>query len=314
MSHAPIAIFVYKRPEHIRRTLAALRECPEFDCSPIYIFCDGPRTAEEESAVLQARTAARKALGGQGQMIESSKNKGLAASVIEGVTHLCKEYGHVIVVEDDLVVAPHFLEFMNTALNRFENDERVMQISGHMFPVAAFADRTQSLFLPFTTSWGWATWARAWQNFDPNVTGWEQLKSDLRVRRRFNMGDTYDCYSMLQQQLAGKTDSWAIRWYWSVFKANGLVLYPPRSLIENVGFDGSGTHGWRRAKKLNDNLRLQSISPDMPRLANVDPRDLNEVQKALRKSKPSVPANVLRFLVYRVKALLKKTKTCEKSV
>ena len=172
-------------------------------------------------------------------MIESAENRGLAKSIIAGVGELCEKYGRVIVVEDDLAVSSSFLAYMNAALDRYAGNDQVFQVSGYMFPV----DRPRAdkaLFLPFTTSWGWATWSRAWKKFDHAGCGIEVLRKDRCLRRRFDLGGAYPYYAMLRRQGAGRVDSWAIRWYLSVFLNNGLVLYPATSHVRNNGFDGSG--------------------------------------------------------------------------
>ncbi len=117
-----------------------------------------------------------------------------------------------------------------------------MQVSGYMFPVDLDAD-TDAVFLPFTTSWGWATWSRAWRRFDPQMSAFERLSADPALRRTFNLEGAYDYFDLLRRQKRGQVDSWAIRWYLSVFMQGGLTLYPVRSLVQNIGFDGSGTHG-----------------------------------------------------------------------
>jgi hypothetical protein len=162
---------------------------------------------------------------------------------------------------------PYFLTFMNRALERYESETDVYQVSGYMVDVPELADTRSALFLPFTVSWGWATWKRAWDRFDPLAAGWETLRTDKDLRRRFNLDGAYDYATMLERQMAGQLDSWAIRWYWSVFKAQGLVLFPPVSLVRNRGFDGSGTHGrgWlRRFRFANSTEALPSFDVVLP--------------------------------------------------
>lgn len=297
MTYAPIALFVFKRPDHTRRTIDALKRCPEFAESPVFVFCDGPRKAADEPAVQETRSLTKEALIRQAQFVESPKNKGLAVSIIEGVSQLCAQYGRAIVVEDDLVVASQFLTFMNSGLDRYAQESRVMQISGHMFPVTAFQNRTGALFLPFTTSWGWATWARAWQHFDEHVNGWERLEQDASLRRRFNLGGSFDYYGMLKLQLAGKIDSWAIRWYWSVFMRDGLVLYPPRTLVSNEGFDGSGTHGWRSARRsMHGHSEMNAQIPVLPDTVSVSEDELAYVRISLLAMRGGVGRRVLKAL------------------
>jgi len=103
-------------------------------------------------------------------------------------------------------------------------------------------DTSDAVFLPFTTSWGWATWQRAWKNFDPEMSAFAEIASNGTLRRRFDLDGSYPYFSMLKKQKAGLIDSWAIRWYLSVFMRSGLALYPRQSLVQNEGFDGSGTH------------------------------------------------------------------------
>ncbi len=241
MSLAPIALFIYRRPEHTRRTLESLLACQELTGSPLYIFCDGPKTPDVAQSVSDARRVAHE-LAPSATFVERQQNLGLARSVIDGVTELVNRFGRVIVVEDDLVVAPAFLRFMNQGLERYAADEAVMQISGYQFPVEPPLQQ-QSCLLSFPSSWGWATWARAWKHFEPDPTrGYETLRRDRALRRRFDLDGTYHYYKLLQKQIAGEIDSWAIRWHLSTFLRGGLVLYPGRSLVRNIGFDGSGTH------------------------------------------------------------------------
>lgn len=242
MNLAPIALFAYNRPAHFLQTVEALQRNGLAAASPLHVFSDGPRTREAEAAVAEVRAVARTIDGFASVSVhEREHNSGLANSIIAGVTNLCDDHGRVIVVEDDLLVAPHFLEYVNEALDRYRDEQRVMQISGYMFPVDMEAE-TDALFLPFTTSWGWATWARAWREFDPQMRAFERLMADRRLRDEFNLEGAYDYFDLLRRQQQGQVDSWAIRWYLSVFMRRGLTLYPARSLVENIGFDGSGTH------------------------------------------------------------------------
>lgn len=243
MSDVGLAIFAYDRPRHLERCLRSLMACAEFDRFSVTVFCDGPKTEASRGAVSECAHVARQLLGASADIREAAVNKGLAYSIIGGVTELVNRYGRVVVVEDDLLVSPAFLRFMLEGLDCYEADGRVYQISGHQFAVPEFADRQEAMLLPMTTTWGWGTWARAWACFDPAATGWEDLRTDANLRRRFDLGGAYDYSGMLERQMEGKRDSWGVRWYWSVFRAGGLGLFPARPLVKNMGADGSGTHG-----------------------------------------------------------------------
>lgn len=238
---APIAVFTFKRPEHTRRMLAGLRANPEFLDSPFYIFSDGARNATEQVLVDEVRQLVADFHHPNKTIVAAPANQGLAKSITQGVTQLCAEFGRVIVVEDDLAVSASFLNYMNTALNRYADEPRVMQISGHMFPVDLQAD-TDAVFMPVTTSWGWATWQRAWVHMRVTPELAVQKLASRRWRYRFDLGGKFPNSRMLAERLAGRNHSWAIWWYFSVFVNNGIVLFPSRSLVNNEGFDGSGTH------------------------------------------------------------------------
>jgi len=243
MNLAPIAFFAYKRPEHTRRALESLSQNEGAASSELFIYCDAARRPEDAEAVKEVREVARSEHWcGKVNVIEHENNVGCADSIIYGVTQICQQYGRVIVLEDDLILSPYFLNYMDTALDLYRDENQVMQISGYMFPVDLKDAKTDALFLPFTNSWGWATWQRAWKEFDPEMKGYEKLKSNKKLRSQFDLNNSYEYFSMLEAQLNGEIDAWDIRWYLSTFMLNGLTLYPKKSLVKNIGFDGSGTH------------------------------------------------------------------------
>lgn len=242
MNYAPIALFVYARPEHTHLTVQALQKNTLATQSNLIIFSDAAKSDSQENAVQQVRDYVHKITGFKSiTIIEQENNKGLANSIIDGVSAICEQHGKVIVLEDDLETSPYFLDYMNKALLRYKNDTKVMQISGHMFNVDI--DCTgDAFFLPFATSWGWATWANRWALFDANCYGYKRLKNDKNTIKKFNLDNSYPYFQMLEDQITGKIDSWAIRWNLTVFFNDGFVLFPKDSLVSNHGFDGSGVH------------------------------------------------------------------------
>lgn len=264
MQLAPVVLFTYNRPRHTEKVVEALRNNNLAQRTDLIIYSDGPKSTTDRDNVQAVRNYLQTICGFKSKrIIQSKSNNGLANSIISGVTEVINEYGRIIVLEDDLVTAPHFLDYMNQALERYEEEEKVMQISGHMFDVTINAE-TDAMFLPFTTSWGWATWKRAWDKFDPLMSGYNQLKLNRRFRNKFNLDGSYDYYSMVEAQIKGKIDSWAIRWYLSVFLKSGLVLYPVKSYVMNIGFDGSGTHCGRKVVLTKpDNSVAEKIASDM---------------------------------------------------
>lgn len=240
-TYAPILLFVYNRPDHLKQLIASLQANAEAAQSMLFIYTDAARNKADEEQVNKVREVIRHIDGFAAiEVIERTTNWGLARNIIGGVTEQIQRYGRVIVLEDDLVVAPYFLRFMNDALEAYKDEPQVGHIQACDFTQDASLPDT--FLIKFTGSWGWATWERAWQHFNPDG---QALLSELESRhltRRFDFNGNYRFTRMLRRQVQGKNNSWAIRWNASLFLKDMLSLNVGRSLVQNKGFDGSGTH------------------------------------------------------------------------
>ena len=264
MHVAPILLFVYNRPEHTRRCIESLLKNSLASESPLFIYADGAKDSTQQEAVKDVRNYIRTIQGfKQITLIERDENWGLARNIIDGVTTQVNQYGKVIVLEDDLVVAPYFLAFMNDALEVYKNEPKVGHIQA--------CDFTQDPSLPdtflikWTGSWGWATWDRAWKHFNPNGKELLQELEKRNLTRTFDFNGKYGFTRMLRRQIEGKNNSWAIRWNASLFLKDILSLNVGRSLVQNEGFDGSGTNcgggGLYASHLYLDLLPVTPISP-----------------------------------------------------
>jgi GT2 family glycosyltransferase len=254
MMMAPIALFSYNRPEHTRQTLQTLAANPEAAHSRLIVYSDGPRSGDE-AKVAEVRALLReRAWCGDVRIIESAVNRGLAASITHGVTELLREHERLVVLEDDLALSPGFLAYMNRALDLYAAEPRVMSISGWL-PEMDLA-LPETFFLRTTTSWGWATWRRAWSSFEPDAA---KLCRQVEPRlREFNVEGGYDYFRQLRLNAEGRLKTWAVLWYASIFLQAGLTLHPRRSLVRNIGHDHSGTHSQPDERFLHASL-AQSI-------------------------------------------------------
>jgi hypothetical protein len=295
---APIVLFVYNRPDHTRRTLDALVANPLATKSDLIIYADGPKKPEHCGSVRAVRDLLRNASGFKSiKIVEREANLGLANSIISGVSEVCAARGRAIVMEDDLVVSPDFLTFLNAGLDHYQNEEDVFQISGYGYP-AHDESTSQSFFLPMVSCWGWATWSRAWAKFDSKMSALRELDNDPTARRRFNVDDTYDYYGMACQQRQGKIDSWGIRWQLTLFKNAGLVLYPNQTLVTNIGVDNSGTHGAGEPAYQAQLPNLHFVMPDVlwPVKITTDEQAFAQVKKLLRSTRPSILRRALHWI------------------
>lgn len=239
---APVILFVYKRLPQTMATLNALSKNLLASETDLIIFADGPKGANDVAHVADVRGYLRGIKGFKSVAIhEAETNKGLARSIVEGVTEVVDRYSHVIVLEDDIVTSPYFLQFMNDALRLYEQDEEVMSISGYMYP------HTQQLpatfFFNVPLCWGWATWKRAWKHYNGSSEFHVRLLTESSGWKSFNkVGGTY-LERQMRKNVSGKRNTWFVNWHASVFERNGFCLYPSTTLVNNIGFDSTGTHG-----------------------------------------------------------------------
>jgi len=302
--HAPVVLFAYRRPDHLKRALASLSANPAAQATSLTIYCDGPKNPADTQSVEQTRAVAKTAKGFKElTVIERVENLGLAESVISGVTEALETSENVIVMEDDLVVSTDFLDYMNQALELYKDNEEVISIHGYMYAVPATLPQT--VFLKGADCWGWATWRRGWEIFEPDSQKLLKQLDAAPNKSRFDFNGAFPYRQMLKDQAAGTIDSWAIRWYASAFLASKLTLYPGRSLVENIGQEGSGTHSESAA---SHEVTMGTIN--LPLL----PIDIKEstqarvvISETLSKARP-VSTNPLKRLQVHVTALLKRPK------
>jgi Glycosyl transferase family 2 len=241
MTLSPIALFTYNRPWHTRQTVEALRKNKHAENSALYIFSDGAKTDTDEAKVREVRGYVKTIDGFKSiSVIEREKNLGLAESVISGVTEVVNGHGKIIVLEDDLITSPYFLSYMNHALRKYEDVDKVMHISGYVLPIES-TGLPNTFFYRAASCWGWGTWERAWKYFDYDINKLISRFND-ESRYKFNIDGKYNFWGQMESQRDGRINSWAIRWYASVFLNNGRCLHPSKSMINNIGFDGTGIH------------------------------------------------------------------------
>lgn len=268
---SPIVLFVYNRPDHTQKTLDALAQNELAKDSILYVFCDGAKPHPSQNQlekINETREVVKQQEGNFKEIIitEQTQNLGLADSILSGVSQIIKKYGKIIVLEDDIVTSKGFLKFMNESLEIYEYEEKVMHISGYMFPANlenAIPNNEQTFFYRSPSCWGWATWQRAWQTINTDT---EFLLSELESKqllKEFDLDNTYQFSKQLELNINGKIKTWAVKWYASVFLENGLCLHPKHSLVQNIGTDSTGNtspttnHFWH--KKLANYVEVNPI-------------------------------------------------------
>jgi hypothetical protein len=249
---APIVLFVYNRPEHTRRTLEALRANRLAASSSLIVFSDGAKTEKAASLVEQVRRYIDNIDGfASVTVIKRDKNWGLANSIIDGVTQVVEQHGKIIVLEDDLITSPYFLDYMTDGLELYKDVEEVASVNAYMYPIEGLPE---TFFLITPDCWGWGTWKRAWYLFNSDAVSLLNmyLQHEKSLLHKFKNQHVLPMYiNILKKQINRDVDSWHIRWVMSCLLHDKLALFPGKTMVRNIGLDGSGRHG----DKLNKHNR-----------------------------------------------------------
>ena len=244
---SPIILFVYNRPWHTEKTLKAIMANTLSNESVLYIYSDGPKsnaTSTEIDQINNVREIIKKQKWCKKVfIIEREENIGLAQNILSGVTEIIKKYGTVIVLEDDIVTSKFFLEYMNKSLQYFKNNDRVFHINGYNNESNLQFLLKDIYFMNFMNCWGWATWEDRWDKLNLSYEYfYNKLEENKKVLKKFDYKFTFSGRLQLKDNLENKIQTWAVLWYSTVFFNNGLCLTPKKSLVNNIGMDGSGIH------------------------------------------------------------------------
>ena len=289
MKLAPVIVFNYNRPDHSQQVWDSLAKNQFAAETELYLYCDGPKsnTSDEmrqriatlhEQARQYAIDAPKQDKFKAVHVVCANQNKGLANSIIDGVTEVINKHGRVIVLEDDLLTSPYFLKYMNTALDKYESYPAVFSISANRPPVkkmAIPADYPYDVFVslrPFST--GWATWKDKWNRIDWSLDYLEDFLKHPEQIEAFNRGGD-DMTEMLCLQRDHKIDSWAIRYSFQHFYHHAVAILPCVPYVDNIGFDGSGIHSGNDEVDYRNNVHLAPTNPRMPEVIYEDKRIIN---------------------------------------
>jgi hypothetical protein len=292
--HAPIAFFAFNRPEHAARTLAALAANAEAIDTDLHVFVDGARNDAEQPLVAEVVRIAQTAAGFHSVRIKhADTNQGLYRAITSGVSAVFSEAGRVIVVEDDILVSPHFLAYMNDALERYASDPRVASIHAYSPPIAGLPDY---FFLRGGDCWGWATWADRWTLFNPDASGLLDTLVSRKLLTEFCASHGSRSLLLLARRVRGRNQSWAILWHASLFLAGRYTLHPGQSFVQNIGNDGSGAHA------ANTSMHATPLTDNYTRLPELAVED--DPVAAARLSRFLDSGNAINRLVLRSYAKL----------
>ena len=238
---SPIILFVYNRPDHTKRTITALKKNALSSESDLIVYSDGAKSSFDLQSVAEVKNYIKSIDGFKSvKIVDRKSNWGLAKSIIHGVSSVVNEYGRVIVLEDDIVTSPAFLSYMNAALDHYIDKGKIWHISGWNYPIDN-SELEDVYFSRIMNCWGWATWVDRWNNFEKNAEKCINsfTKDDIKY---FNLDGYHDFWSQVVANKNREIDTWAIFWYTTIFKNEGLCLFPSKTYVKNIGNDGTGVH------------------------------------------------------------------------
>ncbi|EDX86131.1 hypothetical protein S7335_3834 [Synechococcus sp. PCC 7335] len=238
-----VIFLIFNRPETTKKVFERIREAQP---SQLFIVADGPRLDrfEDKERCKEARRIAEQ-VDWDCQVFRnfSETNLGCKARVESGLSWAFEEIDRAIILEDDCLPDASFFRFCSELLDYYENDERVMAISGNNFQFGCERTKDSYYFSRYPHCWGWATWKRAWRHYDADMQFWPQVKQDNRLKDIF-YGRTAISYwhSIFQRTYTGDIDSWDYVWTLACWLQSGLCILPKNNLVSNIGFAADGTH------------------------------------------------------------------------
>jgi hypothetical protein len=292
---APIAIFVYKRLDYLKILINSLKKNKLFRCSQIFFFSDSWKNEADKQDVLKVRKYISKiAESKKINIIFREKNYGLSGNIINGINQVLKNKNKIIVLEDDLKLSKNFLNFINDGLEIYKHEHKVASINGWFFPTPYNKNMPDHFFIRGADCWGWGTWKRAWNKFEPNASILLNRIKNKKLDKLFNFNNSFAYTRMLQNQVQKKNDSWAIRWYASVFLKNMFTLYPKVPLVQNIG-TCNGENSKYDFLKLSSSILKKKYKP-------IVKSSLISENKYFRKQ---IEIFFNRGLLYKIKELIK---------
>lgn len=247
MDRAPVIIFAYERIDNLKKTIESIENCElanETDCFVFSDYYDEKKENYDKVCCVRAFLDEFKTKNSfsKVEVDNATRHKGLANSVIEGVTKIIEKYGRAIIVEDDLIVANSFLRYMNDALQCFEDNEKIWSISGYSLCLKSTQNIDSDIYLSMRgSSWGWATWYDRWNTVDWDVKDYDSfVRSEIKVNLFNKCGE--DLTKLLTMWKNKQIDSWAIRFDYAQFCQEKYTVFPKKSQVVNIGMNGEGTN------------------------------------------------------------------------
>ncbi len=298
MSLAPVIVFGYNREDHLKQTIDALGKNVGAKETDIFLFLDGFKGEEDQKKVETVQTYGKSLTSDPRfrsiTVFCAEYNRGLALSVIQGVSRVIERYGRVIVLEDDIISSQDYLSFMNDALNYYETEDSIWSISGYTFNLISLKNVQEDVYLGYrASSWGWATWKNRWISIDWNVSDYNLFRYNILSRVKFNRGGT-DMSDMLDRQMAGEISSWAIRWCYAQFRQNKLTVFPCKSKVLNIGQDGTGTHSDKMNQYDSNQFGNHEYTLTLPPINRVILREFKN------RVKLSLFSRIKRYMIYNI--------------
>ena len=297
MELSPLALFVYNRLDHTRRTVESLLNNALANETTLFVYCDGAKCKEDEHSVEQVRQYISSVSGFKNiTVVNRTENFGLARSIVDGVGNVLKGHESLIVLEDDIETSSCFLRYMNEALNMYKEEENVWQVTGYNYPINEVIDES-TFFFRGNSCWGWGTWRDRWTSYKKDIKQLEDTFSKEDIYK-FDFDGVAEMWKQVQLNKQGKINTWCIFFYATMFLNKGLCLYPKKSLVRNIGHDGSGTHCSTSSEYTEQVLSNEPVIIEkQPVIENKI--TFNEIRQYFKLKQPGYLKRIIKFFFFK---------------
>jgi hypothetical protein len=239
----PVAFIIFNRPDTTARVFEAIRQAKP---PQLFVIADGPRVDrlnEAEKCVATRAIIDRVDWKCEVLTNYSDMNLGCKRRVYSGIDWIFSQVEAAIILEDDCLPAPSFFQFCQTLLEKYRYDDRISMIGGTNYQQGHSRTSYSYFFSKYAHIWGWATWRRAWQDYDVNMKTWPECKQNNLLQAAFQ--DRYeqkawsDAFNKVH---AGEIDTWDYQWLYTCFSQSRLSIQPDLNLVSNIGFGADATH------------------------------------------------------------------------
>ena len=299
--YAPIVMIAFNRPAMLKSTLERLSQASGVEKHDIFMFVDGPRNeldAIKQKEIMNVLSYWQTKLP-RIKTYQRSRNYGCRGNIVDAITQIISQYGRAIVIEDDILISRTFLEYMDRALDFYNDDKRIWSINAYQsHNVKVPRDYPYDVYLdPINMCWGWGTWYDRWREVDFDLRDWPRDRNDSVFMDKLNKVGRHLAY-MIDLQYEGKLNTWDVQCTYHVVKHDLMSIEPRYQLSKNIGFSSKfKSEHCQGDRPIITRQKYYDFSPRLERDLIPDKRILHQIEWV------TVPENILMRIIRKLQRI-----------